>query len=157
MAQDTPLGSSIGATTGSDFGSGSQSGSRLGTSGNLGSSAGSVGSSGIPGASAGTTGSGLTSTGSDICPTCGRSSEQNRGLEQFLGRLGISDDVINSLKSSVDKVEVEEYLNTAREYLTSGSVKAKTFARENPGKVAAGVAVLAVGAGLLVSALNNKE
>jgi hypothetical protein len=39
--------------------------------------------------------------------------------------------------------------------LRSGSDKAKTYAKDNPGKVAAGVAVLAVGAGLLLSALNR--
>ncbi len=45
--------------------------------------------------------------------------------------------------------------NTARDYLRDSSDKAKSFAKENPGKVAAGVAVLAVGAGLLISALKK--
>lgn len=95
-------------------------------------------------------------TGSETCATCGHSlSGQHSGLEQFLGRLGISDDMINNLKSSMANVDVEEYLNTARDYLRDSSGKAKDFARENPGKVAAGVAVLAVGAGLLISALNR--
>ena len=40
--------------------------------------------------------------------------------------------------------------------LGSGTSKATTFARENPGKVAAGAAVLVVGAGLLISALNRE-
>lgn len=130
MAQDTPMSSNIGGTSSTDFGTGSQTGSRLGSS--------------------------QASKGTDLCPTCGRSNDQNRGLEQFLGRLGISDDMIQTLKTSVQNVEVEEYLNTAREYLATGGTKAKTFAKENPGKVAAGVAVLAVGAGLLVSALNKE-
>jgi hypothetical protein len=55
----------------------------------------------------------------------------------------------------MQNVDVEEYLNTARDYLKSNGEKAKSFAKENPGKVAAGVAVLAVGAGLLISALNR--
>jgi len=63
--------------------------------------------------------------------------------------------MISNLKSSMQNVDVEEYLNTAREYLRSGSDKARTYAKDNPGKVAAGVAVLAVGAGLLISALNR--
>ena len=75
---------------------------------------------------------------------------------EFLGKLGISDDMIDNIKSQVQNVDVEEYLNTARDYLRSGGDKAKTFARENPGKVAAGVAVLAVGAGLLISALKRE-
>ena len=88
-----------------------------------------------------------------VCESCGQPI--NRGLEQFLGKLGISDEMIGNLKNQMQNVDVEEYLNTAREYLKTGGDKAKTFAKENPGKVAAGVAVLAVGAGLLISALNK--
>ena len=96
------------------------------------------------------------STAPHICPTCGAThGGVNRGLDQFLGRLGISEEMVNNLKSSMQNVDVEEYLNTARDYLKNGSEKATTFAKENPGKVAAGVAVLAVGAGLLISALNR--
>ena len=93
------------------------------------------------------------SKASETCDHCGQ--PLNRGLEQFLGRLGISDDMINNLKSSMENVDVEEYLNTARDYLKTNSDKARNFAKDNPGKVAAGVAVLAVGAGLLISALNK--
>jgi hypothetical protein len=99
----------------------------------------------------------MASASSGYCPTCGqsRASSANNGLEQFLGRLGINDEMITNLKSSIQNVDVEEYLTTAREYLKGGSEKATTYAKENPGKVAAGVAVLAVGAGLLISALNR--
>ena len=93
------------------------------------------------------------------CAHCGQSLNQNGGLEQFLGKLGISDDMLANLKSSIQNVDLDEYLNTARDYLKTGSDKATSYTKENPGKVAAGVAVLAVGAGLLISALNsnNKE
>jgi hypothetical protein len=93
-------------------------------------------------------------TGSGVCTTCGQPLG-NRGLEQFLGKLGISEEMINNLRSQLQNVEVDEYLNTARDYLKTSSDKAKSFTKENPGKVAAGVAVLAVGAGLLISALNR--
>jgi hypothetical protein len=63
--------------------------------------------------------------------------------------------MVTNLKTSMQNVDVEEYLNTARDFLKGGSDKATTYAKENPGKVAAGVAVLAVGAGLLISALNR--
>jgi hypothetical protein len=88
-----------------------------------------------------------------VCASCGQ--PMNRGLDQFLGKLGISDEMIGNLKNQMQNVDVEEYINTAREYLRTGGDKAKTFAKENPGKVAAGVAVLAVGAGLLINALNR--
>jgi hypothetical protein len=106
--------------------------------------------------STGGTGS-MASTSSGYCPTCGqsRSATGNGALEQFLGRLGITEEMITNLKSSIQKVDIDEYLNTARDYLKDGSQKATTYAKENPGKVAAGVAVLAVGTGLLISALNR--
>jgi hypothetical protein len=78
------------------------------------------------------------------------------GLEQFLGRLGITDDMIDNLKTQFQNVEIDEYLNTAREYLKSSGGKATTYAKENPGKVAAGVAALAFGAGLIYAATNRK-
>src|SRR5438445_6590342 len=109
---------------------------------------------GFAGSSA--TDSRASTSGSFSCPHCGKSIPAvNRGLDQFLGKLGINDEMIGNLKSSMQNVDVEEYLNTAREYLRSGSDKARTYAKDNPGKVAAGVAVLAVGAGLLLSALNR--
>lgn len=55
-----------------------------------------------------------------------------------------------------ENTDVERYLTTAREYAQGNGDKAKEYAKENPGKVAAGVAVLAVGAGLLISALNRE-
>jgi hypothetical protein len=99
----------------------------------------------------------MASASSGYCPTCGQSKNAagNSGLEQFLGKLGISDEMVSNLKTSMQNVDVEEYLNTARDFLKGGSDKATTYAKENPGKVAAGVAVLAVGAGLLISALNR--
>src|SRR5262249_50735353 len=96
------------------------------------------------------------STSRGVCASCGQPiGGVNSGLEQFLGKLGISDDMINNLKSSMQNVDVEEYLNTARDYLKNGTNKATSFVKENPGKVAAGAAVLAIGAGLLISALNR--
>lgn len=97
-----------------------------------------------------------SSTGS--CDHCGQpldGSGVNSGLEQFLGKLGINEDMINNLKSSIAKVDIDEYLDTARHYLRKNSRKARTYARRNPGKVIVGAVVLAVGAGLLVAALNR--
>jgi len=95
-------------------------------------------------------------TGIDICPTCGQSRGQNRGLEQFLGHLGVSEEMITNLKTQMQSVDMEQYLNTARDYLNQGTTKATAYAKENPGKVAAGVAALALGAGLLISSLNRE-
>lgn len=97
-----------------------------------------------------------SATDTGHCPTCGQ-TVGGTGLEHFLKRLGINDEMINNLKSQFQNVDIDEYMNTAREYLKDGSNKASTYAKENPGKVAAGVAALAVGAGLLYAAVNRDK
>ena len=92
------------------------------------------------------------SSSSGVCPTCGHNS---KALEQFLGKLGISDEMIRNLKSSLDDVDIDEYLNTARDYLRNGGNRAVSYAKEHPGQIAAGVAVLAVGAGMLINSLRE--
>lgn len=152
--------------------SGWDPGSGAGNGGSMGSPSGSTGAglgSGTVGSSEGSgTGSpyGVTSatdrgtyegTGSEssTCAHCGQSLNR-AGLDQFLGRLGINDEMINNLKTQFQNVDVDEYLNTAREYLKDSSGKAQTYAKENPGKVAAGVAALALGAGLIYAATRDK-
>src|ERR1700741_2893829 len=103
----------------------------------------------------GTGSSSGTSSSTSTCPHCGQSLNRG-GLEQFLGHLGITDEMIDNLKTQFQNVEIDEYLNTAREYLKDSSGKATTFAKENPGKVAAGVAALAFGAGLIYAATNKR-
>ena len=130
-----------------------QNPSDWGTSGSMG--GGTTGTTGVGGTNTGGFGvSSATDTGH--CPTCGQST-RGGGLEQFPGRLGINEDMINNLKGQFQNVDIDEYLNTARDYLKDGSSKAQTFAKENPGKVAAGVATLALGAGLLYAALNRDK
>jgi len=97
-----------------------------------------------------------SATDSGICPTCGQSTNR-AGLEQFLGRLGITEEMINNLKTQFQDVDIDEYLNTARDYLKDTGNKAQTYAKENPGKVAAGVAALALGAGLIYAAVNRDK
>ena len=95
--------------------------------------------------------------GAEICEHCGTALSNSTALEAFLARLGINDQMIEKLKSSIDGVEVEQYIATAREYLKTTGDKAKSFTKENPGTGAAGVAVLAVGAGLAITAINRDK
>lgn len=150
MDQDNPTPGGFGNTTGSDLGSGTGAGG-------TGTTAAGTGVTGSGGSMSGGTGSSFESSGTDagICPTCGQS--KNRGLEQFLGRLGITEDMIGNLKSQFQSVDIDEYMNTARDYLKDGSSKATSYAKENPGKVAAGVAALALGAGLIYAAANRDK
>ena len=96
-----------------------------------------------------------SATDDAICPTCGQT--KSKGLEQFLGRLGITEEMLGNLKGQFQNVDIDEYMNTAREYLKDGGTKASTYAKENPGKVAAGVAALALGAGLIYAAVNRDK
>ena len=95
-----------------------------------------------------------SATDSGICPTCGQSTNR-AGIEQLLGRLGITEDMIDNLKNQFQNVDIDEYLNTARDYLKNTGNKAQSYAKDNPGKVAAGVAALALGAGLIYAAVNR--
>ena len=139
---------------GDNYGTGSGS---MGGGGSTGTGTGSTGSGTSYGSGTGTGGGYNVSSGTDTgtCPTCGRSG--GGGLEQFLSRLGITDDMVNNLKGQFQNVDIDEYLNTARTYLKDGSGKATSYAKENPGKVAAGVAALALGAGLIYAAVNRDK
>lgn len=138
---------STGSMGGSSSGTGSTSGTGSATYGSGAGSSGGVSSGGYGATSA---------TDSGTCPTCGRGSSGG-GLEQFLSRLGITDEMMNNLKGQFQNVDIDEYLNTARTYLKDGSSKATTYTKENPGKVAAGVAALALGAGLIYAAVNRDK
>jgi hypothetical protein len=101
--------------------------------------------------------SGDPGTTTGVCAHCGQSMNRNRGLEEFLGRLGLDEAMISNLRTQFQNVNVDEYLNTARDYLKNGSSKAQSYAKENPGKVAAGVAALALGAGLIYAATSREK
>jgi hypothetical protein len=156
----TGSGTSTGVGSGMNSGSGMSGGSGLnsggsgsgGTSSSMGGSSTNMGGSG----GFGVTSASESSTGTGTCPHCGQSMNRNTGLEQFLGRLGINEDMIDNLRTQFQNVDIDEYLNTARDYLKDGSTKASTFAKENPGKVAAGVAALALGAGLIFASTRDK-
>lgn len=140
-------------STGGGMASGGGSGATSGMS--SGGSTGSLGSMGDNFGSASGGNDGPNASDDENCPTCGQQKDRG-GMNQFLGRLGITEEMVSNMKSSWDNVDIDEYLNTARDYLKDGSSKATRFAKENPGKVAAGVAVLALGAGLLYNATRDK-
>lgn len=122
------IGSSFGVTSGSDLGGGGS-----GTVGGGGSASG--------------TGSGGSSAGEEFCAHCGQSLNKGGGIEGLL----------NNLRSQLGNVDVDEYLNTLREYLKGSSTKVTSYTKENPAKVAAGVAALALGAGLIYAAVNRDK
>jgi hypothetical protein len=118
------------------------------------------GSEGVGGFTSSTSeqeGHGATASEEQYCTHCGHELGESKGLEQFLGRLGISGDMFSNLKGQFQNVDIDEYLNTAREYLKGSSTKVTSYTKENPAKVAAGVAALALGAGLIYAAVNRDK
>jgi hypothetical protein len=176
MDQNNPNNSGIGSGS-SGFGTGtsgstgsgstaSGSGFNTGGTGSGMSSGGGMSTTGSGGTGSPAGGFGVTSAsdtgagaggGTETCAHCGQSLRSGGGLDQFLGKLGITEDMIGNLKGQFQNVDIDEYLNTARDYLKDSGGKAQTYAKENPGKVAAGVAALALGAGLLYAAVNRDK
>jgi hypothetical protein len=150
--------SSGGTGTGMSSGGGMTTGSG-GTSSDLGGSSGfgvtsgsdllggSAGGGDLGGGSTAGTGSTGSATGEEFCAHCGQSLNKGGGIEGLL----------SGLRSQLGNVDVDEYLNTAREYLKGSSNKVTTYTKENPAKVAAGVAALALGAGLIYAAVNREK
>jgi len=137
--------SGFGVSSGSDLGGGSSSGGGPIGSGSGGFSGGG-GTSGGGGAGGGSTADSGASAAEEYCAHCGQSlNKGGAGIEGLL----------NSLRSQLGNVDVDEYLSTAREYLKGSSTKVTTYTRDNPAKVAAGVAALALGAGLIYAAVNR--
>jgi hypothetical protein len=163
-------------SSGSSFGTGG-TGTGMSSGGGMSTGSGGISSGGAPvgvvsGSDADTFGTGTdrgglggsgstdSSTGDEkeqYCTHCGHALNESKGLEQFLGRLGISGEMFGNLKGQFQNVDIDEYLNTAREYLKGSSTKVTNYTKENPAKVAAGVAALALGAGLIYAAVNRDK
>src|SRR5204863_3704478 len=69
------------------------------------------------------TDSGAPATPTGVCASCGQTIGGTKGLEQFLGKLGISEEMIANLN-------VDEYLDAARDYLKHDTNRATTLGRE---------------------------
>ncbi len=103
---------------------------------------------------------------SEKCDSCGtplmggkpaQFGDPGTALDGLLGSLGVNSEMLGKVKETLSKVDVDEYLSTAREYMKASSGKARDFAKDNPGKLLAGLAVITVGAGLLFGTLNKDK
>jgi hypothetical protein len=88
------------------------------------------------------------------CPTCGEqhaAGTTEAGFEAMLGKLGLSDDAIAKMRTSLENLDMEAYFNHAKEYLGRQAVKARDYTREHKAAVGAAVGVAAVAAGVLIA------
>lgn len=78
------------------------------------------------------------------------SERPKSGLSGLLRKIGIGDDVIDKFKSSVSGVNMDSVKSSLNNMDVKGSVnKARDYARSNPGKVLGGLALAVIGAGLM--------
>jgi hypothetical protein len=69
----------------------------------------------------------------------------------MLAKLGISDEAIAKMRSSLENLDFEAYFGQAKEYLTRNATKARDYAKENKKTVAAAVGAVALAAGVLIA------
>ena len=133
--------------------------------GNTGSSGQNSGGSMAPGSTTGTTGTGSTSGSSEAFS----SSESNAlgsstsdtgmsaGIVSVLEKFGVGENQINAVRETLKNVNIEQQLDKAKETVTESLTKARGYAKQNPGAVLAGVAVLVIGAGLLAASMKKDK
>ena len=87
------------------------------------------------------------------CSTCGEQhiAPSEAGLEKMLSKLGMSDEVIGRMRTSLENLDFEAYFAQARDYMSRNATRAKEYAKENKKTVAAAVGAVALAAGVLIA------
>lgn len=91
------------------------------------------------------------------CDSCGQTLNQSEGVEALLAKIGLNEQMLTKVREALGDLDLEEQLRSVKTYLSDSTGKAKDYAKANPGKVAGGIAALAIGAGLLVNSLRDKR
>jgi hypothetical protein len=136
--------------------------------GNTGNSGQSSGGSMAPGSTTGTTGTGSTGTtsGSEAFSSSENSalgsssmadSGMSAGIVSVLEKFGVGENQINAVRETLKNVNIDQQLDKAKETVTESLTKARGYAKQNPGAVLAGVAVLVIGAGLLAASMKKEK
>jgi len=100
-----------------------------------------------------------TNLGSDIefheCASCGErhvKGSDAQGFDKILSTVGLNDAAIEKMRASIENLDLDSYFNQAKEYLGDSATKAKQYAKDNKTLIGAALAVVAVGAGVLIAA-----
>lgn len=118
------------------------------------------------GGSSGRSAGGLStgdSLGSDIesheCSHCGSQhvkGSETQGFDKILNAVGINDQAIQKMRESLENLDLDSYFTQAKEYLGESATKAKSYAKDHKSIIGTALAVVAVGAGVLI-AVNRKS
>jgi hypothetical protein len=75
----------------------------------------------------------------------------------LLEKMGVQQDQINTVKEALQNANIDESLEKAKEQVTETFGKARDYAKQNPKAVIAGLAVVAIGAGLITAAAKRNK
>lgn len=150
--------------TGSGFGSSDSSGvsgSTFDRSGDIGLTSGSE----VGGFSSGTSGFGNRANEGDTASLLNENLSgdnasklgDTKSFERVLKDLGIPDSTVEKMRESIENLDLENYFNQAKDYLKDATAKAKTIAKDNKAIVAGALAVVTIGAGVLLAISRGKD
>lgn len=80
-----------------------------------------------------------------------------KSFERVLKDLGIPDSTVEKMRESIENLDLENYFNQAKDYLKDATAKAKTIAKDNKAIVAGALAVVTIGAGVLLAISRGKD
>lgn len=95
-----------------------------------------------------------TSRESHECTHCGQSHVKGsdlQGFDKILGSVGINEQAIQKMRESLENLDLDGYFTQAKEYFGDSATKAKSFAKDHKAIIGAALAVVAVGAGVLIA------
>lgn len=112
--------------------------------------------------SASGTGSGAASLQSGLesdnqyheCAHCGHShtkQTETQGFDKILGTVGLNEEAIRKMRESLENLDLDGYFAQAKEYLGGSAEKAKNYAKDHKAVIGAALAIVAVGAGVLIA------
>lgn len=134
------------------------------TGGNLGVTSGSMsGSMGGATTTPNTTGMPESSQYGDTTSDFGTTSAMetsgglSSGIVSVLEKFGVNEEQLNSVRETLKNVNIDQSLERAKEQVTESITKAREYAKRNPAAVAAGLAVLVIGAGLIAAAASRRN
>lgn len=88
------------------------------------------------------------------CTHCGQSHVKGsdlQGFDKILGTVGINDQAIQKMRESLENLDLDSYFAQAKEYFGDSATKAKNYAKDHKAIIGAALAVVAVGAGVLIA------
>lgn len=107
------------------------------------------------GSATGISGSGKTDADYHECSTCGERHLRGadaQGFDKILSTVGLNDKAIEKMRESLENLDFDSYFTQAREYLGESASRVKTYAKDHKTVIGTALAVVAVGAGVLIAA-----